>query len=226
MGVSEISIEGLGEGARLDGTDSHHANAALLGEGDGFAGREWLIEASECSARIEQVRDALDDGGPIFVTEDGTDGGRPTDSRDSPGGGSTFLDDAFEGGSDGFSEEGEWRTTLAAGAVRDDVAVEDEDIDVIELHALETLGETVREAVVDLRGRRVTELDLGGDPHCVRQFAFECLADHTLGFAITVTGGEIKKRDSGLDGLACGGDRFGSGGFAPDGADAATPERE
>jgi hypothetical protein len=99
-----------------------------------------------------------------------------------------------------------------------DLAVEDEEVDVVESHPLQTLVERGSHRRFDI-ARFLSGMVFGADPHPVRQFALKRLANHLLGLTVPVGGSNIYQGDPTVDGCVKGCHRLVTAGRSPNLAD-------
>ncbi len=183
---------------------------------------------------FEQVGDALHRGRRWAFGQHADDGVRLADTSEPPGADQALSNETFEQRADVIDEAGVGRHARGgvAGAggderfVRDDVGVEEEEVQLRQTQSSQTYFDRVTEDRFDIGGNGVTQVAFAGDANARRQPAVEGGANNLLGLAVAVAGCEIEQRDAGGHRVMHGGDTFVECRLAPQHAQAATAQRE
>ena len=220
------AVESAGQGPGLYGADAHHGGAVGVGGCDDLARPGGTREAPQSARGVEQIRDALDVAGPWAVREQSDDGVRLADAGEPPVADAPLGGEPLERRRDGFGDDLGGRRALGPLASKRDPVMQEHDVNMVELHALQAGVEAFGEEVVDLARRGVANAALGRDADAGGKAAVERVADDRLGLAVAVGRREVQDVDAGVDGLTDGRHALVASRGSPDLADAAAAERE
>jgi hypothetical protein len=150
-----------------------------------------------------------------------------TDAGDAPGPDAATGDELLKGRTHRRDKEAAWCPWgLVGNLIRDDLIVQEEEVNPLEFHAGQALVETPLQQWQNLVGCPVADGTLGRHAHAFRQSAPKGLAEHHLGFATAIAWCHIEKGDARLPGLTHSRDRLLAGGWTPDLTSTATTEGE
>ena len=201
----DVPIQGLRERAGLDGADAHDAKSTRFRGGDDLARHGRLGEVAHAAGAVEEVCDSLDDVGRRVVADRLSDRRRHADAGDTPGPDAAARLKPLHSRGD-FLDIGppRRREAILVGVVaridvvvRPDIAVEEEDVDVLETHGPEAGVQRRLEPRGGLLGWRAAELTFGRDPDASRRRAGEGLTDDL--FAVEVHRRCVDEVDPRLD---------------------------
>src|SRR5713101_2763474 len=174
-----------------------------------------------------QVSHNLDSSWRRIIVERRDDCGRDPDTGDAPGPNAATGDELLKSRTHRLDKQAVGCPRDLVGArIRDDLIVQEEEVNPVEPHAGQTLVQTPLQQGQDLAGGPVADGTLGRDAYAWRQSAPTGLAEDHLGFARTIAGCHIEPGDASLPGRTHGRHRLVAGGGTPDLPNAATAEGE
>src|SRR5215510_1948363 len=222
-----LPIKGIGQRACLHCPNAHDAHAATVRRSDDLPRPGRLVIALHGPRGIEQVGHNLDGSWRRVIVERRDDRGRDPDAGDAPGPNAATSDELLKRRTHRLDKLVVGCPRDLVGArIRDDLIVQEEEVNPVEPHTGQTLVQTPLQQGQDLAGGPVANGTLGRDAYAWRQSAPKGLAEYHLGFATTIAGCHIEKGDASLPGRTHGGNRLRAGGWTPDLTNTATAEGE
>jgi hypothetical protein len=198
-----------------------------VGRGDDLARPGRLLEPAQLPGRVQRVGDRLHRARRRVLGKHLQHHAWHADGGDPPCPDPSLRYQPLERGARRVGEQPPGRAPLATlPLLRDQVAVQEEQVDVVELHAIQALVQRAFELARQLRRGRVADAVLGRDPHPGRQVPAERLADDPLRLAVAVPRRHVEQADARVDRLADGRHRLLAAGRAPQPPEPAATERQ
>src|SRR5262249_9164660 len=140
----QVAVERISECAALHRADAEHASAGFSARGDDLAGAARPGEVLELTRRVERVRDALHGGGAGVLCQRWQDAFGNADAGNSPCTDAPVGNESLAHWNEALDVScPACRRTIGIGAgvvlVRNDVRVQEEQVDPLEPHAREAL---------------------------------------------------------------------------------------
>src|SRR6266851_2160456 len=222
-----LPIQGSGQRARLHRPNPHDAYAAPVRRRDDLPRPGRLFVALHGPRGIEQIGHDLDSSGRRVLVERRDDRRRDPDAGDAPGPDAATGDELLQSRTHRLDKEATGCPRgLVGSRIRDDLIVQEEEVNLLELQTGQALVETPLQQCQDLAGCPVADGTLGRHADAYWQLAPKGLTEHHLGFATTIARRHIEKGDARLPGLTHGRQRLRAGGWTPDLTRPATTEGE
>src|SRR5262245_20394400 len=161
-----LPIKGLGQRARLHGPNPHDAYAATVCHSDDLPRSGRLVMALHGPRGIEQVGHHLDGSWRLGIFERRDDHGRDTDAGDAPGPNPATGDELLKRRTHRLDKQAVGCPQDLVGArIRNDLIVQEEEVNLLEPHMGQTLIETALQQGQDLAGGPVADGTLGRDAY-------------------------------------------------------------